>query len=562
MGNQNLPMPSAKQQYTEEQLKELVKCAEDILHFAQNYFFITTEDGKQKIELYKHQKRILKALIKNRFCCILQPRQSGKTTTTSIYALWTALFSGDKNILIVANKEDTAKMILSRIRMAYEQLPNWLKSGVKKWGDTSILFGNDSMIDVSTTTISAGVGNTVHLLIIDEAARILPNIIEPFWDAIIPVISAGKKSKIFMSSTAFGTQGKFYEIWSRCERGELKEWHQEKADWWEIPGRNEKWKNDMVAALGSQRSFDQEFGNCFLSNDTSAINTTLLDEFRTHAKTAEIVLEDGDYSIWEPPQPGHIYSFGVDVSEGIGRASSVIQIIDITDLTNIKQCAIYHSNKIDPYKFANKVFEISQQWGNPHMIIERNNCGAQTIDVLHNTYHMDNLITHLPKGQVGESGNFNKLGSRLGVYSHTTLRLKAIVNMRYWLNNMKVVTITDIGTVQEFDTFVQHSNNIWGKKNGESYFDDRVMALVWALFALENEITEQYYNIDLFDNNGKPLKISYLDPTNFKITPQGNNLAAMGQETPMPAFMGFKPPTKNFDDMDMNDLVMAGWKPA
>lgn len=33
----------------------------------------------------------------------------------------------DKKILICANKFKTAKDILSRIKMAYEMLPNWMK---------------------------------------------------------------------------------------------------------------------------------------------------------------------------------------------------------------------------------------------------------------------------------------------------------------------------------------------------------------------------------------------------------------------------------------------------
>ena len=40
------------------------------------------------------------------------------------------------------------------------------------------------------------------------------------------------------------------------------------------------------------------------------------------------------------------------------------------------------------------------------------------------------------------------------------------------------------------------------------FYDDRIMSLVWALFILEPEICQQYFNVDEFDEQNKPLKIS------------------------------------------------------
>jgi len=163
LGDPNLPTAKAEFEYTPHMVQEIKRCARDIFHFAENYFFITTlEEGKRIIKLYTPQKRVVKALVKKRFVILLSARQSGKTSLMTIYALWTACFKSDKRVLIVANKEDTAIMILRRIRMAYEQLPNWLKPGVKQWGKTEVIFANDSSVSISSTTATTARGESCN----------------------------------------------------------------------------------------------------------------------------------------------------------------------------------------------------------------------------------------------------------------------------------------------------------------------------------------------------------------------------------------------------------------
>ena len=76
----------------------------------------------------------------------------------SIYILWQACFNADQRILLVANKEATAIEIFQRIRMAYEELPNWLKPPVKEYAKTSMTLENGSRIGITTTTGTAARG--------------------------------------------------------------------------------------------------------------------------------------------------------------------------------------------------------------------------------------------------------------------------------------------------------------------------------------------------------------------------------------------------------------------
>lgn len=94
------------------------------------------------------------------------------STLMTIFALWVACFKSDQRILLVANKESTAIEIFRRVRLAYEELPNWLKPAVKEYGKTSAEFENGSRIGITTTTSSAGRGSSCDLLILDELAHV------------------------------------------------------------------------------------------------------------------------------------------------------------------------------------------------------------------------------------------------------------------------------------------------------------------------------------------------------------------------------------------------------
>ena len=131
-GNENLLRGNATLKWTDEMIEDVKLCRKSILHFAENHFYIVTlDEGRKKIELYKYQKRLLKSYKANRFNVVLSSRQSGKTTTITVYALWLVSFFDDKRITIVANKADTAEEIFSRIKLAFEELPIYLKPAVK-----------------------------------------------------------------------------------------------------------------------------------------------------------------------------------------------------------------------------------------------------------------------------------------------------------------------------------------------------------------------------------------------------------------------------------------------
>jgi hypothetical protein len=506
LGNTNLPNPNMEYEWTPEMVKSLKKARQNILHFAENFFHIVNLDqGRIKISLYSYQKRVLRSLRDNRFVACMASRQTGKTTMMTIYALWIACFQDDQRILIVANKEQTAISIFSRVRLAYENLPNYLKPGVIEYGKTSMKLANGSSIGISTTSSDAGRGESVNVLVLDELAFIPNNLVEEFWKSVYPIISASTKSKIFVASTPNGSGNLFHTLYTEAEKG-INNWKAEKILWHEVPGRDEAWKHETIKSIGSEEAFAQEFDCKFLDTGDSFIDEIFFEKLLAKATEPTYVFDDGCYKVWEEPDKDHLYTIGVDVAEGVGQNFSVIQVLDITELQDIKQVAEYASNEINPFEFTTKVRDICYHWGAPPVLIERNNCGSQVVDNLYHQYNYRSIVNWSPKvGQVKYD--------RLGVYAHTNTKYKGITNMRYWVNDIKCVDVRSRPAVVEMKNFVRYPNGSWAAQPGFDY-DDRVMAMVWALLILENSVIQKYYNVVEIDDNQRPAKIElgpYID---------------------------------------------------
>ena len=558
LGNENLPTQDAQFDYSSnpEWVEDLVKCKRNILYFAENFFYITNlDEGKIKIRLHNFQKRILRSLRDHRFVITLASRQIGKTTMMTIYALWVTCFQDDQRLLVVANKENTAINILKRIRMAYEKLPNYLKPGVMEWGKTSVVFANGSSIGISTTSSDAGRGDSCNCLILDELAFIDNHMVEAFWESVYPIISSSKKSKIFVASTPNGTNNLFFDLYQgaiETDPEKHNRWHPERVDWWEVPGRDEKWKNDTIKQLGSRESFDQEYGNVFIQSGESAVDEEFFDKLKIDCQEPKFVFDEGHYQLWEEPNKEKLYIAGVDVSEGIGEAASVIQILDITNLQHIEQVAVYHNRNMSPYNFTTKLNEILEHWGKPPALVERNNCGAQVVDQLRNTLGYENLVSYGVKAG-------DKVFNKIGIVAHTNTKYKGVTNMRYWLNELNVIRIRDLKTLGELRDFVRYPNGTWAARPGSDNWDDRVMSLIWALMGLENEITERYFEILELDDNKRPLKLKALDyGIKYFVNPISsyNNEKDQDMSMPLPIIMQGDQQEK---DTGISDLESQGW---
>jgi len=555
LGNPNLPTGDAQFEWTPDMVKQLKKAKQNLLYFAENYFYIVNLDrGRELIGLHSCQKRALRGMRDNRFFILLASRQIGKTTMMTIYTLWHACFNSDQRILIVANKEGTAKEIFSRIRMAYEELPNWLKPGVTEYGKESMKLSNGTTIGISTTTGTAARGQSINVLVLDELAFIEPHLVDSFWKSVFPVISSSKKSKIFIASTANGTDNLFYKIWNGAIE-EKNGWGFDKILWHEVPGRDDQWKFETMRTIGSEEAFNQEFGCEFISAGELAINEEMFEALKVNCQKPKMVMDEDNYKIWREPDEQGIYVAGVDIAEGVHQNASVIQILDLRDLQNIEQVATYWSNTINPYNFTKKLYEILVQWGSPPALIERNSCGAQVVDHLYMTHRYSNIVSF-------EAGQGKIKNNRIGVISHTNTKYRCVMNMRYFINELHSVNVRELETLVELKNFIKHENGKWAAKPGVGMMDDRVMSLGWALLILDNDLIKRYFEVLRYDNNGRPSEIRRYDYDYGGQLEKKLFSWAQDDETKMVDTIVFNEKFDQDENAELDHMKMTGWVPA
>ena len=127
--------------------QEYKKCVVDPIYFMKKYCTIQhPKKGKMKFDLFPFQERCLTEFKDNRYNIILKSRQLGLSTLSAGYALWTMLFQSDKNILVIATGKDVAKNLVTKVRVMYDGLPSWLKTGTEEINKLSLRFTNGSQI--------------------------------------------------------------------------------------------------------------------------------------------------------------------------------------------------------------------------------------------------------------------------------------------------------------------------------------------------------------------------------------------------------------------------------
>ena len=226
---------------TVDEQQEYVRCAVDVHYFVEKYCKVKREDGSiGSIKLRDYQKEMLDNFVNSRFNILMASRQVGKTISSSIFMLHKILFDNDKNIMIVANKGDTAVEIVDKIKSIYSLLPFFLKPGIKTWNQKSLTFENGCRIKTSARTKTPAIGFTIDVLYLDEFAHIPSNIIEPYYTAAFPTTAAVQNSKIIITSTPNG-MNLFHKLLTDAERPDgdpqKNNYKPMRVYWYQVPGR-------------------------------------------------------------------------------------------------------------------------------------------------------------------------------------------------------------------------------------------------------------------------------------------------------------------------------------
>ena len=505
--------------YTDEELKEIAKCANDIVYFAETYAVVMTDNGIQRVKLREYQKDLLRDFQHNRFNIVLASRQMGKTVTASIFNAWYLTFNYDKTTLLLANKSESTKEIIDKAKVVIENLPFFMKPGIIKYDVMNVRADNGCRLVGQSTTAKSGIGFTIHNLYLDEFAHVHPTIVNSFYENVYPTLSASKISRINITSTPNGFN-KFYEIYADAEKG-LNEYKATRIDWWQHPDRDDEWYKRELGNLGSEDAFNRQYGNEFTSSSSLLLSPGTMKNIRKNAKkfvwhdieefenahidTQGFLSFNPEFDIEEAGNDERYYLFTVDIAEGNGGDYSVINMFEVEplpdkdienyinpgamyDFFRINQVGIFRSNEHPIEDFAKILYILALDVFNAEnvkLIIEFNTYGSILLQYLSTVFpgrneFEDELVLRFKHRHDAKAP---KPGIRLKSDNKSVF----CQNFKKFIE-INRVKINDVQTVQEASLFGIVKNGSYGAQMGN---DDSIMTCITA--------TEFFTTVDYAD---------------------------------------------------------------
>ena len=363
---------SDKKQLKEAIKREYAKCATDPVYFLGKYGIIQHPvRGKVNFNLYDFQEKSLESFMKHDYNIVLKARQLGLSTLTAGYALWMMTFQQDKNILVIATKQETAKNLVTKVRVMHANLPGWLKQPCVEDNKLSLRYKNGSQIKAVASSEESGRSEALSLLIIDEAAFI--DKIDTIWGAAQQTLATGGRALVI--STPNGVGNFFHKTWIGAEDG-TNDFNFIKLHWSVHPERGQEWRDEQDKLLGPSLAA-QECDCDFITSGRGVIDGLLLENLKESSVREPMEKRgiDSNYWIWQPPNYTKNYVVSADVSRGDGTDYSAFHIIDVETLEQVAE----YKGKISTQDFGNMLVNVASEYNNALLVVENNNIGWAAI---------------------------------------------------------------------------------------------------------------------------------------------------------------------------------------
>ncbi|MGL5692046.1 MAG: terminase large subunit domain-containing protein [Bacteroidales bacterium] len=460
---------------------------------------------------------------------------SHNTTTTVSYIAWYLCFHTDRNIAVLANKQDTAIEIMDKLINVFKGLPFYLKPGVSNIGKKGIKLDNGCQIMAQATTKTATIGFTIHVLYMDECAHVQPNIMSHLWRSIYPTMSSSEVSQCIVSSTPNGAgDNRFFRIWDGALR-KTNSFLPIRVDWWQIPGKDEAWAKKERADIGDEE-FDQEYGLSFnvsskyffKSHDLSFLNKIKQTYNFEEIDNMDVEVELYDSLTWHPDfdlsnvnfnGKGRRFLLSVDTGEGKDSEEdkendyNVFHVLElklksvakmrellpsertIKNMFRLVQVGIYRNNIADESKSAlvarDLVFNVLGE-DNTKVNIEMNFNGKNW--VTHFSSHLnyeDNVFvkTYHTKPIPGEKAPNKKIGYKTNATKEWYCKAG-----RKLVENRALIP-TEAETIREMGSFGKDTR---GRLTGVGVKDDTTIAMLMVTHFTEQADYDEWCD-ELFE---------------------------------------------------------------
>ena len=496
----------------QELLQEFRKCATNPVHFVSKYIKVTHPvRGLVPFKLYPFQERIISELEDNRFNILRKFRQAGCTTIAAAYSLWMIIFQKHKSVVILSKGDAESTEVLDRIKLMYDELPEFLKPGIIEDNKHTLKLKTNSIIKSRPSGKQSGRSLAGSFLIIDEAAFI--ENIDTIWAAVYPIISTGGRA--FVLSTVNGIGNWYHEVYQNSLIGE-NSFNAIDIRWQEHPEYSftegfedlyaemaekgldiHKWEQTTKANMPTKQWL-QEYECSFLGTGDTYVEGEVLKNISSQTSENYYTKYNNRMRVWQDPNPQYTYLIACDTSLGRDRDYSAFHIIN---LYNGQQVAEFYSNRTAINDFAKILFNEGMLYNLATIVCERNTIGNNLIDWLLNIYEYENLWED-EKGDIG--------------FQITAKNRESILAELEEALRTDLIKINSTRTCDELMTFIIAEN---GKPQAEkNHHDDLVMSLALAVHSYKNllDSTPVEFDSKLNRDEAPPLPPSKMYKHRFK----------------------------------------------
>ena len=477
--------------------REYKKCAKDPTYFMRKYCVIQHPmKGKIYFQLYDYQEETIKTFESGDYTIVNKARQIGLSTLTAGYSLWLMMFHEDKNILVIATKQDVAKNLVTKVRIMHQNLPIWLRGNCDEDNKLSLRFANGSLIKAVASSPDAGRSEALSLLIMDEAAHIdPPTLADDIWTAASSTLATGGKAIVL--STPNGMGNFFHKTWVGAKEGS-NGFVPVLLDWKVHPDRDQDWREDQTRKMGDQAA-RQEHDADFIASGNTVIDGDLIQFYR---QTFERPPQwkrgfDNGIWVWEPADYGKSYMVVADVARGDAADKSAFHVIELESVTQVAE----YKGTIGTKEFGAMLVAMATEYNDALLVVENSNIGWSTIQEIidreyKNLFYMEDDYRFVDPNLPQELKHKRRVIERTKVPGFTTsvrTRPLAISRIDEYMRDNSVI-IQSQRTMEELEVF------IWNGSKAEAmdgYNDDLVMALAIGLWVRDTALKLRQRGIDI-----------------------------------------------------------------
>lgn len=478
--NKNLKAAGVAIGFSQDQLKEYVRCAHDPLYFIRTYAkIVSLDDGVVPFAPFPYQERIIDTIHQNKNTLGKLFRQAGKSTIVAAYFAWYVLFNDNKTAVILANKQAIAIEIFGRVQFIIENLPHWLQQGVVEWNKKSLVLENGSRCIAAATSASAVRGMSVNLLLLDEFAHLGPNLAEEFIASVFPTISSSETSKLIIISTPNGLNH-YHKLWVESKNGN-NDFCTVEGRWQENPKRTQAWADEQRKKLGEVK-YRQEIECTFEGSSYTLVDGAKL----AVLPLANCLFEKDGLEVFEHPQKDKSYVITVDVSRGRHMDYSAFSVTDVTAMP-YRVIATYKNNEISTLEYPHLIYNTARQYNNAFVLIEINDLGEEVSNTIWHEYEYENL--YFTQG--------NELSQTRGYPGvRTTSKVKSLgCSVLKELIEKDQLLVSSHRIIEELGLFVMHRKSYASQ---DPQVNDDLCTTLWLLAWLtKQEVFQEVTNIHL-----------------------------------------------------------------